>query len=86
MTREELIARTRQLIDEGSRLQANPSLDGLRTSGRRSLGQGERRRGGEEIASRQIHFSPQSPHGFNRTNGSASSGSGTARIFSCAAR
>lgn len=31
MTRNELIARTGQLIDEGARLQANPSLDGLRT-------------------------------------------------------
>lgn len=31
MTRDELIARTAQLIDEGVRLQANPSLDALRT-------------------------------------------------------
>lgn len=31
MTRAELIARTRQLIDEGDRLSANPSLDALRT-------------------------------------------------------
>ena len=31
MTRAELITRTRQLIDEGNRLQANPSMDGLRT-------------------------------------------------------
>ncbi|MEO8208026.1 MAG: hypothetical protein ABI598_03240 [Chloroflexota bacterium] len=31
MTRDELIARTSQLIDEGGRLQANPSLDALRT-------------------------------------------------------
>ena len=31
MTRDELIARTSQLIDEGARLQANPSMDGLRT-------------------------------------------------------
>ena len=31
MTREELIARTRQLIEEGDRLVANPSLDALRT-------------------------------------------------------
>jgi len=31
MTREELIARTSQLVDEGIRLQANPSLDALRT-------------------------------------------------------
>ena len=31
MTRDELIARTRQLIDEGDRLQAMPSLDSLRT-------------------------------------------------------
>ncbi|MEO7664600.1 MAG: hypothetical protein ABIV26_05685 [Candidatus Limnocylindrales bacterium] len=31
MTRAELIARTRQLIGEGERLDANPSLDGLRT-------------------------------------------------------
>jgi hypothetical protein len=31
MTREELIARTTQLVDEGVRLQANPSLDALRT-------------------------------------------------------
>ena len=30
MTREELIARTTQLIAEGERLAANPSLDGLR--------------------------------------------------------
>lgn len=29
MTRDELIARTRQLIDEGERLQANPSLAAL---------------------------------------------------------
>jgi hypothetical protein len=29
MTRDELIARTRQLIDEGDRLQANPSLHAL---------------------------------------------------------
>jgi hypothetical protein len=31
VTRHELIRRTRQLIDEGDRLVANPSLDGLRT-------------------------------------------------------
>ncbi len=31
MTRAELVARTRQLIDEGERLEANPSIDGLRT-------------------------------------------------------
>ena len=31
MTREELIARTRQLIAEGERLEANPSLGGLQT-------------------------------------------------------
>jgi len=31
MTRAELIARTTQLIDEGDRLQANPSLDAMRT-------------------------------------------------------
>jgi len=31
VTRDELIARTRQLVDEGGRLQANPSLDALRT-------------------------------------------------------
>lgn len=31
MTRRELIDRTRQLIAEGDRLVANPSLDGLRT-------------------------------------------------------
>jgi hypothetical protein len=31
VTRAELIARTRQLIDEGERLLANPSLDALRT-------------------------------------------------------
>ena len=31
MTRHELISRTGQLIAEGERLQANPSLDGLRT-------------------------------------------------------
>ena len=31
MTREELIARTAQLVDEGVRLQANPSLEALRT-------------------------------------------------------
>ncbi len=31
MTRAELIARTGQLIDEGDRLQANPSMDALRT-------------------------------------------------------
>jgi hypothetical protein len=30
LTRDELIARTSQLITEGERLQANPSLDGLR--------------------------------------------------------
>lgn len=31
MTRDELIARTAQLIDEGARLQANPSFDAMRT-------------------------------------------------------
>ncbi|MCI0581983.1 MAG: hypothetical protein L0227_03650 [Chloroflexi bacterium] len=31
MTRAELIARTAQLIEEGVRLEANPSLDALRT-------------------------------------------------------
>ncbi len=31
MTRRELIGRTNQLIEEGVRLQANPSLDALRT-------------------------------------------------------
>lgn len=31
MTRPQLIARTSQLIDEGSRLQASPSMDALRT-------------------------------------------------------
>ena len=31
MTRRELITRTRQLVEEGQRLVANPSLDGLRT-------------------------------------------------------
>jgi len=31
VTRDELITRTAQLIDEGVRLQANPSLDALRT-------------------------------------------------------
>jgi len=31
VTRDELIARTRQLVGEGVRLQANPSLDALRT-------------------------------------------------------
>ncbi len=31
MTRTELIARTNQLIEEGARLQANPSFDALRT-------------------------------------------------------
>ncbi|HEY2917165.1 MAG TPA: hypothetical protein VGI98_08130 [Candidatus Limnocylindrales bacterium] len=31
MTRRELITRTRQLVEEGDRLVANPSLDGLRT-------------------------------------------------------
>jgi len=31
VTRRELIARTRQLVVEGERLMANPSLDGLRT-------------------------------------------------------
>lgn len=31
MTRAELIARTSQLVDEGDRLQANPSLAALRT-------------------------------------------------------
>ncbi|HEX4897011.1 MAG TPA: hypothetical protein VFV53_01480 [Candidatus Limnocylindrales bacterium] len=31
MTRDELITRTRQLVEEGVRLQANPSLDALRT-------------------------------------------------------
>ena len=30
MTRDELVRRTRQLIDEGDRLVANPSRDGLR--------------------------------------------------------
>jgi hypothetical protein len=30
MTRDELIARTRQLVSEGERLEAQPSLDGLR--------------------------------------------------------
>jgi hypothetical protein len=30
VTRDELIARTRQLIDEGERLLAQPSLAGLR--------------------------------------------------------
>ena len=30
MTREELVARTRQLIDEGDRLAANPSLAALK--------------------------------------------------------
>jgi hypothetical protein len=30
MTRDELIARTRQLVDEGERLEANPSLGALR--------------------------------------------------------
>ncbi len=31
MTRQELIRRTQQLVAEGDRLVANPSLDGLRT-------------------------------------------------------
>ena len=31
MLRDELISRTRQLIDEGDRLQANPTLGGLQT-------------------------------------------------------
>ena len=31
MTRDELIARTRQLVAEGDRLQQDPSLSGLRT-------------------------------------------------------
>jgi hypothetical protein len=31
VTRDELIARTRQLVDEGDRLQADPSMRGLRT-------------------------------------------------------
>ncbi|HET9347266.1 MAG TPA: hypothetical protein VFO05_16355 [Candidatus Limnocylindrales bacterium] len=31
MLREELVARTRQLVDEGERLQANPTLRGLQT-------------------------------------------------------
>ncbi|HET9680428.1 MAG TPA: hypothetical protein VFP19_00195 [Candidatus Limnocylindrales bacterium] len=31
MTRQELIRRTRQLVAEGDRLAANPSLEGLRT-------------------------------------------------------
>jgi hypothetical protein len=31
VTRAELIARTSQLVDEGERLQANPSIDALRT-------------------------------------------------------
>jgi len=31
VTRAELIASTRQLVEEGDRLVANPSLDGLRT-------------------------------------------------------
>jgi len=31
MTRDELITRTRQLVDEGERLQAEPSLRGLQT-------------------------------------------------------
>ncbi len=31
MTRDELIARTRQLVNEGERLQARPDLDALRT-------------------------------------------------------
>jgi hypothetical protein len=31
VTRDELVSRTRQLVDEGIRLQANPSLDALRT-------------------------------------------------------
>lgn len=31
MTRRELVTRTRQLVAEGDRLIANPSLDGLRT-------------------------------------------------------
>src|SRR3954451_20321107 len=31
MTRDELIARTRQLVDEGDRLQTQPTLGGLQT-------------------------------------------------------
>ena len=31
MTRDELIARTRQLVEEGERLQADPTLRGLQT-------------------------------------------------------
>ncbi|MBF8290955.1 MAG: hypothetical protein HW391_1923 [Chloroflexi bacterium] len=31
MTRDELIDRTRQLVREGARLEANPSMDALRT-------------------------------------------------------
>ena len=31
MTREELIRRTRQLVEEGERLQAQPSLSGMQT-------------------------------------------------------
>jgi len=31
MTRDELISRTRQLVDEGDRLQAQPTLRGLQT-------------------------------------------------------
>jgi hypothetical protein len=31
MTRDELIRRTRELVAEGGRLQAQPSMDGLRT-------------------------------------------------------
>jgi len=31
MTRDELISRTRQLVEEGERLQARPSLPGLQT-------------------------------------------------------
>ncbi len=31
MTRDELISRTRQLVDEGDRLQARPTLRGLQT-------------------------------------------------------
>ncbi len=31
MTRDELITRTRQLVDEGERLQGDPSLGGLQT-------------------------------------------------------
>lgn len=31
MTRDELIARTRQLVEEGDRLQADPTLRGLQT-------------------------------------------------------